>query len=182
MSTQKFTNEDIDKLNSVIAPCIDDLNCVEEYQDLCKEKDTTKKKLHVCTTISDDGMQVDVALTNDKFFNKFVTGLAPNIKADIFLTSLFHEVGHIYTQYNLSESEWDYGWDEKADIENILNDQSIDEKVIEEQHMRYFNLPEEIAATRWAITYMEKYADDVAEFWNELQPAILRFFRKNGVK
>ena len=117
----------------------------------------------------------------DKFFNKFVTGLAPNIKADIFLTSLFHEVGHIYTQYNLSESEWDYGWDEKADIENILNDQSIDEKVIEEQHMRYFNLPEEIAATRWAITYMEKYADDVAEFWNELQPAILRFFRKNKI-
>ena len=64
MNTQKFTNEDIDKLNSVIAPCIDDLNCVEEYQDLCKEKDTAKKKLHVCTTISDDGMQVDVALTN----------------------------------------------------------------------------------------------------------------------
>lgn len=72
MSTQKLTNEDINKLNSALAPCIDDMNCADEYQDYCKEKDTSKKKLHICTTISDDGMQMDVALTNDKFFNKFL--------------------------------------------------------------------------------------------------------------
>ena len=88
MSTQKFTNEDIDKLNSVIAPCIDDLNCVEEYQDLCKEKDTTKKKLHVCTTISDDGMQVDVALTNDKFFNKFLEPFIANVVVGLLQSAI----------------------------------------------------------------------------------------------
>ena len=47
MADQKFTQEDINKLNSAIGPCIDDLNCADEYSDLCKESDKTKKKLHM---------------------------------------------------------------------------------------------------------------------------------------
>ena len=41
MADQKFTQEDINKLNSAIGPCIDDLNCADEYSDLCKESDKT---------------------------------------------------------------------------------------------------------------------------------------------
>lgn len=69
---QKFTNEDINKINSVFAPCIDDLNCVDEYKDFCKESNIKEKKLHICTTVSADSMQVDIALTNDNLFNKFL--------------------------------------------------------------------------------------------------------------
>lgn len=123
-----------------------------------------------------------VADPADKFFVPFVASLAPNLKADIFLTSLFHEVGHIYTQYDLSKADWDFGWDEKEDINKKIQEcPEGDTQTVLEQNFRYFNLPEEIAATKWAIRYMENYAEDVAEFWAELQPAILRFFRKNGL-
>lgn len=119
---------------------------------------------------------------SDKYFKPFVASLAPNLKADTFLVSLFHEVGHVYTLYNFSDADWNFGWDEKQDIDDkIQNCPEDDEKTVEEQNYRYFNLPEEIAATRWALTYMENYSEDVEEFWAELQPAIMRFFRKNGL-
>ena len=44
-----------------------------------------------------------------------------------------------------------------------------------------FNLSVERAATEWALNYMATHSDEIAEFWSELQPAILRFYRKNGL-
>lgn len=119
-----------------------------------------------------------VADPADKYFIPFVKSLAPDFEADIFLISLFHEVGHAFTQFNLSTEVWFEGWRDKDDLESIINE-TEDEDIIREQNMRYFNLPEEKAATEWAINYMRTHADDVADFWAELQPAIMRFFRKN---
>lgn len=79
MTAQKLTSDDIDKLNNILSPCIDELNCVDEYKDLCKEKNVSGKKLHLCTTISDDGMQLDIAVTNDNFFNKFLEPFIANV-------------------------------------------------------------------------------------------------------
>ena len=96
MADQKFTQEDINKLNSAIGPCIDDLNCAYEYSDLCKESDKTKKKLHICTTISDDGMQVDVALTNDNFFNKFLEPFISGVVIGILQAAVDSVCPHQY--------------------------------------------------------------------------------------
>ena len=49
-------------------------------------------------------------------------------------------------------------------------------------HQKYFDLPVEYEATMWAIDYMRNNAQKVAEFWKELQEAIMEFYRLNEVE
>ena len=118
----------------------------------------------------------------DKYFIPFINKLAPDITADIFLVSLFHEIGHLYTQFNFSEETWNRGWETKEAISKAIElCEERDEALIEMKNNEYFNLPEEKAATLWGINYIRTHEQEVAEFWAELQPALMRMFRKNGL-
>ena len=46
----------------------------------------------------------------------------------------------------------------------------------------YFELDIERAATVWAGEYIQSHVDEVAELWNELQPAIENFYSKLNVE
>lgn len=113
-----------------------------------------------------------------KYFIPYCKHLNKNVTADIFLISLLHEIGHHFTRFNFSEDEWERVHEEKEHIEKALG---RNPKKAAKWNNIYFNLDVERAATEWGLNYMITHEDEVAEFWEELKAAILRFYRKNGL-
>lgn len=98
---------------------------------------------------------------NGKAFQKYVEKLFPDIHADLFLWSTLHELGHHETEDDFEDDEWeDYMTLTLLDISNEV----------------YFELDIERAATVWAGEYIQSHAEEVAELWNKLQPAIKNFY------
>ena len=54
-------------------------------------------------------------------------------------------------------------------------------KRYQKEYQKYFDLPDEYEATMWAINYMRNNVEKVAKFWNELQAAIMSFYKLNKV-
>ena len=104
---------------------------------------------------------------NSKSFLKFCENLFPNIHADIFLWSFMHELAHHETEDDIEDEEWEE-YEEK--ITHNISDEE------------YYNLIPERAATVWAGEYIQSHVDEVAELWNELQPAIENFYSKLNVE
>lgn len=98
-----------------------------------------------------------------EFFN-------PSVKCDIFLWSILHEIGHHKTIDELSEFDL-----EKSELIKFLAaGGAIPEK-------RYYECPDERAATGWAVQYAEFHTSILAEFWEKLQKAIMRFYKLNHI-
>ena len=109
---------------------------------------------------------VEFALTvkdvHDKTFMDFVTKRYPDIRADIFLWSFLHEVGHHETENDFDDDEWENY------MRAIFNC---------EDDMEYYHLSIECAATDWAGNYMRTHTDEVSALWKKLQPAIMNFYK-----
>ena len=99
-------------------------------------------------------------------FSAFVEENFPDIQADIFLWSLYHEVGHNATEDDFDQDDWT----EYLDTINHWTDSRNDSD--------YYSLPIEYAATEWAAEYMMKHADEVRVFWNQIQPIILDMYKE----
>ena len=114
---------------------------------------------------------------DERNYLNFIRTLAPNINVDIFLISFLHELGHHMTIDEIEEDEELFCQDEKEIISTELslceNDYEID-KV----YNRYFTLPDEYAATKWAIDYIYNNKDIVSKLWFELQKEIIDFYKK----
>ena len=124
------------------------------------------------------GYALIVTDASDKYFIPFCESIDKDVKADAFLLSMFHEIGHHMTWDDFSDAQIDKGWAAKEIIEQIIKE-TDDKEVIARENYNYFNLPEERAATEWGINYIKTHADEVADLWRRLQPAIIRFFKKN---
>ena len=98
---------------------------------------------------------------DDSEFQKYCNSLFPEIKADTFLWSFLHELGHHETEDDFEEEEW-YEYQRRISS-GINNDE-------------YFRLPIENAATTWAGEYILTHKAEIAEFWNELSSAIKTFY------
>ena len=98
----------------------------------------------------------------------------PDINADIFLWGLLHEMGHCMTEDMWTEEEKAYFWEQKDMM--VASEANMDDI-----NTWYHACPDEFFATRWAGNYMRRHPKKIAKFWNELQPAIMRFYRKNGL-
>ena len=99
-------------------------------------------------------------------FVKYAESLFPGVKADVFLWSFLHELGHHETEDEFEDDEWeDY---------MRLTSMKISNKV-------YFELDIEYAATVWAGEYIQDHVEEIAELWSKLQPAIQGFYNKIGL-
>lgn len=109
------------------------------------------------------------------WFETSLSRIDPDIICDPFLSSFFHELGHIMTANNFTDDDWDNYFDDVYDIEDNIYE-GITEEECKELNFRYFDLPMEKAATEWACKYMRENADKVAELWAELKPAIIECY------
>ena len=115
--------------------------------------------------------------SNDLFL-EFIQGLNPLVTFDIFLWSFLHELGHHETYDDLEDEEIMYSYDMKA----LINAAYVNDK----EHIAmlskdYFNLPDEYAATMWAVNFANKNIDKLWALWQKLQPAIMNFYMCNNI-
>ncbi len=108
----------------------------------------------------------------DTMFKKVCDKIAKNnMNADIFLLSLFHEIGHAETIEDLSDEEI-YS---STVVKEKVSEGAIDEK-------EYFYAPDEYIATQWGVKYIQEHDKEIADLWAELQPAILQFYADNDIE
>lgn len=106
--------------------------------------------------------------------------LAPDIKADTFLIALLHELGHHMTVDELTAEEEKESLKKRIELNSVNLKNSTPEEIARANY-EYFNMPDEVAATNWAINYIRNNTEKVAEFWNELQPAIMSYYKLNRI-
>lgn len=97
---------------------------------------------------------------------------------DIFLVSLLHEIGHVFTfHYN------DY--DKYFEQRELYDTMSINAETIEERNKifnLYHNLPEELAATDFAIKFMQNNYDYCVQ-WNSIfNKTFQKFFKRMNIE
>jgi hypothetical protein len=109
------------------------------------------------------------------WYMEFIHNLCPELKVDFFLAALVHELGHEELLTDMDDAVYDYCQKQK---ENLKLSYDGDNKKI---NMKYFALPDELAATTWGINYMLSHKEEVSKLWEKLQPAILNFYKLNNV-
>ena len=116
----------------------------------------------------------------DKLFIKFVKERFGFKPLNNFILSLFHELGHKATYEEILENDvvCDFCANEKDRIEREMA-LAETKKQIKKLEYQYFNLPDEIIATKWAVDYMTENKDEIKEMWKRIEKEILKFYEKN---
>ena len=116
------------------------------------------------------------------YFMDHIHKLAPDIKCDVFLISFLHELGHHETMDDLTNEDERFSRDTKVTINQALESKECDPVVEEAVHSLYFNLPDEAAATAWAIQYIRNNPEKMAALWERVQAAIMLIYELNEVE
>lgn len=139
-----------EKINKILNDFLEPFDCDAVFSgDFCYW--TTENRIGVALFVVDSSAKAFIKNAEERF---------PDIKADVFLWSFFHELGHHETEDDFEQNEWDYYRD------------CIEREISDEE---YFNLPQEYEATQWAGEYMMENAAVVDELWKKLAPAIQEY-------
>jgi hypothetical protein len=106
---------------------------------------------------------VETADTISSWNKFFLDELNCSYIVDIFYTSFLHELGHSNTWHLVSEEE--------SEIETIGM-----------ENEEYFHLPRELIASKWAVNYINKNVDAVAELIRLVGEAINFFVEANNIE
>ena len=96
-----------------------------------------------------------------------------------FVLSLLHEVGHHKTYDDLGEMIEEFCDTEKERINAQMVDANAD--TTKKLEWQYFNLPDEIMATQWAVNYAIAHPRKIKKMWKEMHKALDDFYRVNGL-
>lgn len=120
------------------------------------------------------GYTVFFSTTGREFFLENAEARYPDIKADIGLWCLMHEIGHIKT--------WDMWSKDEQEYFSYLTDEYIPEIEDDaERYRAYHNTPIEYMATKWAGDTMMREPEKIAKRWRKLQNALMAFYRANDL-
>lgn len=166
MAKIKGTKELNKAISAELAPFgISKAVCADEYSYLFTDESVTFK--------------LTVGTTEDLWFSEFIKERFGYEVRYPFVMSLLHECGHHNANDEIDGAIYDFCMAEKerifAEMETADAERS---KVLEWQ---YFNLPDEIMATQWAVAYAKKHPRIVEKMWAEMAVALMEFYRVNGV-
>lgn len=115
----------------------------------------------------------------DKWFTDFVKERFNYNVCYPFIISLLHEIGHNKANDDIVGEVYDFCLAEKERImyETLATD---DENEMKKLSWQYFNLPDEIMATKWAVDYARKHPKKIKKMWKKTRKALLEFYEKNG--
>ena len=126
---------------------------------------------------------VDTQSEGEQFLIEFVKDRFDMAEVDPFTLFLLHEVGHHKANDEMEGAVGQFCWDEKERIENELFDLAEDDIEGKKRlHYQYYNLPEEIMATQWAVNYIKKHPKAVNNLIAKCEKAIYDFYEKNEVE
>lgn len=105
----------------------------------------------------------------DRDFMNSVKLHNPKVKLNHFIWALLHEVGHHMTEDTFDE-------DEKDRINKkrwrIMKTQAIHP---------YYRLPDEWAATEWAVTYANSHTEEVKNLWKRIEALTSEYITSQAV-
>lgn len=107
----------------------------------------------------------------DRLFKQFVLDTFNYEVKNVFLLSLLHEVGHYFTYYQFSSEELKKYRQKKKRIQK-------DKIVSDKNFYEYFALPNEEAATAWAVEYLRDHEKECANWWKKIQKELENFYEK----
>lgn len=97
-----------------------------------------------------------------------------------FVVSILHEIGHHKTNDDIDGSVYDFCEKEKIKLTEDMEKAKTEEEIRKLQY-RYFNLPDEIVATAWAVNYCKEHPKKVETLWKKMETALMDFYKENGV-
>ena len=98
---------------------------------------------------------------------------------NIFIFSLLHEVGHHLANDEIVDAIADFCDNEKIRIGEEMEENAGDMDIQKKLEWQYFNLPDEIMATQWAVNYAKAHPRKVNKMWKECEKAFHEFYKKN---
>lgn len=116
----------------------------------------------------------------DNFFIDFIEKRFGYKSKYPFIISLLHEVGHHKANDEIEGAIYEFCMAEKERISDAI-DNSEDLKEIEKLEYEYFNLPDEIMATQWAVNWARKHPKRIEKMWAKITKALLKFYKNNGL-
>ena len=131
-----------------------------------------------------DNCKVDFKITfgiEDAYFSEFIKerfGYDDN--GNEFIISLLHEVGHHKANEEIEGLLLDFCESEKNRIETTMQTTTIEEE-IKKLEWEYFNLPDEIMATAWAVKYAKVHPLEVQILTKIVEEALANFYKANEV-
>lgn len=117
---------------------------------------------------------------SDEMFDKFLEKEFGLVNPYPFVLSVLHEVGHHYTEDEFDEI-YSSLVDEKDRIGQLIREGGLSEAVKEELEFQYFRLPDEYAATKWAVNYFTQHREECDKMYKKACKALCKFYKKNGV-
>ena len=126
--------------------------------------------------------KLDCGAIEDEWFNEFLIerfGYRCKGNAESFVLSILHEVGHHKANDEIEGAILDFCNTEKERIDREMQDADSEQsKVLEWQ---YFNLPDEIMATQWAVNYAKSHPRKVKKMIERLRASLMEFYMVNGL-
>jgi hypothetical protein len=130
-----------------------------------------------------DSHTIWIKIVDDEYDKMFMEFVSERFDIDIgssLLIGLLHEIGHYETLDEMSELVIDMSDKENDRIEKEMKD-TEDWNEIRRLEWQYFNLPDEIMATYWAVDFI-KNNFQLVNIWNKrLQKAYEAFLRINNI-
>lgn len=113
----------------------------------------------------------------DEWFRDFLKErFRYNVTSD-FIISILHELGHAKANEEIDGAIYEFCQREKARI-NIEMMCAEDEATGKALCYQYFNLPDEIMATQWAVDYAETHETELKEMLENITPAIEKYRKR----
>lgn len=98
-----------------------------------------------------------------------------------FMLFLLHEVGHHVANENIIDDVAEFCDRERERIDNAMESIETEEE-LEKINEAYFNLPDEIMASQWAVNYMKKHPRITKKMWLAIAEEMDNFYKKNEVE
>ena len=117
--------------------------------------------------------------TEDILFSEFLKDRFGYVDKYPFIMSLLHEVGHHKANDDIVGEVYEFCLAEKERIQEELTTAVGDE--IKKLEYQYFNLPDEIMATKWAIDFANSHPKKIKKMWKKMRKAFFDFYEKNGI-
>ena len=122
--------------------------------------------------VTENGME-------DKLFTQFIKERF-NYESYPFILSLLHEVGHHKANDEIEGAIYEFCIAEKERIALAINEATTVEEV-ERLEYQYFNLPDEIMATQWAVNFAKRHPKKIKTMWEKSKQALFKFYEENGI-
>ena len=110
----------------------------------------------------------------DVWFEEYVEERFNHTVKNSFIMSILHEIGHSQANEEIEGAILDFCLNEKfrIDVEMLVAENEEDEETAKILSWQYYNLPDEIMATQWAVNYAETHTEELKQLALAIMPLV----------